>query len=126
MSLAFLARPLSASPLPRLSSAVAVRRGFATQPPTTTPSSSSPPPSAPTTPTTTTKSDYNDIIPIPKKLPPRKLQDGYSGGFYLSLLGGLLVATPIITYFYWEHRKQHMKSKKEAILHDIHARVRAS
>jgi nicotinamide riboside transporter PnuC len=54
------------------------------------------------------------------------MQDGYSGAFYLSLLGGLVVTAPIITYFYWEHRKTHMREKKEAILKEIHARVRTS
>jgi len=54
------------------------------------------------------------------------MRDGYSGGFYLSLLGVALVSTPIITYFYWEHRKVHMRTKKEAMLKEIQARAKAS
>ncbi|KAI5205911.1 hypothetical protein AUEXF2481DRAFT_3172 [Aureobasidium subglaciale EXF-2481] len=64
-----------------------------------------------------------DVIPIPRAQRPPRLQDGYSGAFYLSLLGGLLLAAPVISYFYWEHRKTHMREKKEAILREIHARV---
>lgn len=47
---------------------------------------------------------------------------GRGSGFYLMLMGGALVTVPPISYFYWEHRKAHMKAKKEAILRDIQAR----
>ncbi|KAI5202911.1 hypothetical protein E4T39_04517 [Aureobasidium subglaciale] len=79
--------------------------------PTTTPSTQSAPTASPL------------VIPVPRTQRPPRLQDGYSGAFYLSLLGGLLLAAPVISYFYWEHRKTHMREKKEAILREIHARV---
>ncbi|KAI4722744.1 hypothetical protein E4T48_00931 [Aureobasidium sp. EXF-10727] len=123
---------------PLLRPAAAARRSMADQP-TVSPSSSpsTPPPasttsptSAPTapvtTPTTQPRPTLSPNAVPPQQQRPRKLQDGYSGAFYLSLLGGLVVTAPIITYFYWEHRKTHMREKKEAILHEIHARVRAS
>ena len=113
-----------------------VARRFYADLPSTTPSSSPstpPPPPPPTTsastapvaaPTTQPRPTASpDVIPVPQQQRPRKMQDGYSGGFYLSLLGGLLLAAPPITYFYWEHRKTHMREKKEAILKEIHARV---
>ncbi|THX85724.1 hypothetical protein D6C77_03043 [Aureobasidium pullulans] len=111
-----------------------VARRFYADLPSTTPSSSPPPPPPPPTtsastapvaaPTTQPRPTASpDVIPVPQQQRPRKMQDGYSGGFYLSLLGGLLLAAPPITYFYWEHRKTHMREKKEAILKEIHARV---
>lgn len=89
----------------------------------------SPPLSSPPSPVDhpATPSEYNAPVSIPENSPSRtpKLQDGRGGGFYLSLLAGAIVTTPIISYFYYEHRKAHMKAKKEAILHDIQARVKA-
>ncbi|CAD0108281.1 unnamed protein product [Aureobasidium uvarum] len=133
--LAFRARTvLRFSPLVR--PATAARRFMADQPnmsPSSSPST--PPPASPisastapvTTPTTLPRPTASpDAVPNPQQQRARKLQDGYSGAFYLCLLGGLVVTAPIITYFYWEHRKTHMREKKEAILHEIHARARAS
>lgn len=123
--------------LPRLSplarQATAARRFMADQPnlsPSSSPSTSLPgqsnpasaaPVAAPTTQPRPVASPQGIVTPQQRASP--KLQDGYSGVFYLSLLGGLVVTAPIITYFYWEHRKTHMRQKKEAILSDIHARV---
>ena len=123
--------------LPRLSplarQATAARRFMADQPnlsPSSSPSTSRPaqptpasavPVAAPTTQPRPVASPQAMATPQQQPLP--KMQDGYSGLFYLSLLGGLVVTAPIITYFYWEHRKTHMRQKKEAILSDIHARV---
>lgn len=120
------------SPLAR--QATAARRLMASQPnlsPSSSPST--PPPAQPTpasaapvvAPTTQPRpiATSQQGIAMPQQRAPKKLQDGYSGVFYLSLLGGLVVTAPIITYFYWEHRKTHMRQKKEAILSDIHARV---
>ena len=42
------------------------------------------------------------------------------------LMGLGIVIVPPISYFYWEHRKAHMKAKKEAMLRDIQARVMAA
>ncbi|CAD0096008.1 unnamed protein product [Aureobasidium vineae] len=133
--LAFRARTVPRfSPLVR--PATAARRFMADQPNMSPSSSPSTPPPTTTTPTSTAPvttpitqprpTASPDAVSIPQQQRPRKMQDGYSGAFYLSLLGGLVVTAPIITYFYWEHRKTHMREKKEAILHEIHARVRAS
>ena len=108
-------------------SPVAPRRLFADQPaapPTPSATSTpSPPTSAPAAQARVARTGSDYVVPIPQQRGPPKLQNGYSGAFYISLLGGLLIATPIITYMYWEHRDAHMKSKKEAILKDIQTRA---
>lgn len=75
----------------------------------------------------TVSTGYNGTVPLPQDTPSKilKLRDGRSGGFYLSLVAGAILSTPIISYFYWEHRKAHMKAKKEAILHELQARAKA-
>jgi hypothetical protein len=114
--------------LPRLSplarQATAARRFMADQPnlsPSSSPST--PPPAQPARASVAPVAASPHGTPIPQQRAPRKMQDGYSGVFYITLLAGLVVTAPIITYFYWEHRKVHMRQKKEAILSDIHARV---
>ncbi|CAD0100580.1 unnamed protein product [Aureobasidium mustum] len=114
---------------PRFSSTVS--RRFMADQPSSSPSTARPVPATPVstapvaTPTTQSRPTASpDVVPTPQQRGPRKMQDGYSGAFYLSLLGGLVVTAPIITYFYWEHRKIHMREKKEQILKEIHARVR--
>ncbi|KAI5275317.1 hypothetical protein E4T47_01785 [Aureobasidium subglaciale] len=132
-----LRTPLVSRLPPLARPSTAARRFFADQ--QTTPNSPLPqtaPPTSPaavpntpiTTPTTQptptpTPTASPDVIPIPRTQRPPRLQDGYSGAFYLTLLGGLLLSAPVISYFYWQHRKTHMREKKEAILSEIHARV---
>lgn len=119
------------SPLVR--QATAARRYMADQPnisPSSAPSSPPPTHTAPASvapvaaPTTQPRPMASpQVVPNPQQRALPKMQNGYSGAFYVALLGGLVVTAPIITYFYWEHRKTHMREKKEAILHEIHARV---
>lgn len=54
--------------------------------------------------------------------PPR---GGRSGAFYMMIMGGALLSVPPISYFYWEHRKAHMKAVKEEMLRDIQAKYKA-
>ncbi|KAG9997185.1 hypothetical protein KCU78_g17075, partial [Aureobasidium melanogenum] len=117
--------------VPRFSSVVS--RRFIADQPSSSPSTPRPAPatSVSTAPVATPTTQFRPsadphVVPIAQQRGPRRMQDGYSGAFYLSLLGGLVVTAPVITYFYWEHRKTHMREKKEAILKEIHARVRTS
>lgn len=55
-------------------------------------------------------------------LPPPKAP---GQGPYLLLFFGLVAITPPIVYFYHQHRKEHMRAKKQAILEEMQARARA-
>ncbi|GAB7351445.1 hypothetical protein MBLNU459_g2109t2 [Dothideomycetes sp. NU459] len=130
-ALAWLHQP--ASFYPGRPASLAARRYLAHDASSATATTASSFPSAPTRTPSPAPSPAGPLpghsaVPVPGgSRPPRtpKLQDGRGGGFYLSLLAGAIVVTPVISYFYWEHRKAHMRAKKEAILHDIQARVRA-
>ncbi|KAI4740379.1 hypothetical protein E4T45_15030, partial [Aureobasidium sp. EXF-8846] len=109
--------------LPRLSplvlrQATAARRFMADQPnlsPSSSPSSPSTPTPAQMTPASAAPVASPDVqarsaasppvVPNSQQRAPPKLQNGYSGAFYISLLLGLVVTAPVITYYYWEHRK---------------------
>lgn len=69
--------------------------------------------------------------PIPTPAPAQARQrvspprGGRSGAFYMMIMGGALLSVPPISYFYWEHRKAHMKAVKEEMLRDIQAKYKA-
>lgn len=75
----------------------------------------------------TSASQHNNITPTstPTERKSPRFQDGHSSGFYMAVLGLGVISTPVIAYFYWEHRKAHMKAKKEAMLLEIQARVKS-
>ncbi|KAL1301688.1 hypothetical protein AAFC00_005903 [Neodothiora populina] len=72
-------------------------------------------------------SSQTQSIPVPNRVKQRTPgpRGGRSAGFYVMIMATALFTVPPISYFYWEHRKAHMKAKKEAMLADIQARVRA-
>ncbi|KAI4741031.1 hypothetical protein E4T45_15022, partial [Aureobasidium sp. EXF-8846] len=106
--------------LPRLSplvvrQATAARRFMADQPNLSPSSSPSTPPPAQKTPASVApvaspniqarSAASPSVFPNSQQRAPPKMQNGYSGAFYISLLLGLVVTAPVITYYYWEHRK---------------------
>ena len=56
------------------------------------------------------------IVARSRKLPPR----GSDKWFYLTAVG-LVVATPPIIYFWWQHRAEHMGKKKQDMIRQIEA-----
>lgn len=68
----------------------------------------------------------NEGIPVARPRRAPRPEDNRSPGFYLMLMGAAILTVPPVSYFYWKHRKAHMKAKKEAILKDIQARVSAA
>lgn len=66
----------------------------------------------------------NQVLSAPRRdaRTASRAQHGRGRGFYVGLLAIILVTVPGISYFYWEHRKAHMRAKKEEILREIQAR----
>lgn len=55
-----------------------------------------------------------------RTVPPR----GSDKWFYLTAIG-LLLATPPIVYFWWQHRAEHMGKKKQDMIRQIEANRKA-
>lgn len=61
----------------------------------------------------------------PNTLPSKPRAPGNDKLFIFATLGAI-IASPLLVYFWWQHRAEHMQNKKELLLREAQERYRTS